>query len=301
MPLSPVYIDQNLIHYHSLSRFPSGWDSVAEGKALDALLAKEGVRFAVSFWTLIEIAKATNSVDQYLAFLDKINPLWMSERLTVQRKEVENFVYVRVFGSPLKRSLHDFVFNPYFSMATATIPNMREKVFVAETAKAFVENLRTHRGNLRALERVEAMTPRAIEILRDARKDKVAWEAKLPEIMKKWFEGLIPERDPEGHFIVRDKKLEVIDFCLSKFDDLLVACPAVATEHYVDEFVFIENSRKATNQDSADMIHMVLGLPYCKILASNDKRIVRTGKFCQAKMKASAHTVCSLSEAVRCL
>ncbi|MCK1479447.1 hypothetical protein IVB27_33070 [Bradyrhizobium sp. 197] len=81
-PRPYLYLD------HSVIAHEAHWPQ------LDAVVASGGVRLAVSVWNLIEIGSATDRKQQErrLNFLERNNPLWIVERVAVQRQEIKRFL-----------------------------------------------------------------------------------------------------------------------------------------------------------------------------------------------------------------
>jgi hypothetical protein len=61
---------------------------------INAVLATGQVRLALSLWNLVEIGSGADRKQQgrRLGFLEQHNPLWICERVAVQRQEVERFL-----------------------------------------------------------------------------------------------------------------------------------------------------------------------------------------------------------------
>jgi hypothetical protein len=74
-PLAHLYLD------HSAVAHEPWWPQI------DAILASGRVTLALSLWNLVEIGIATNleQRERRLAFLEKHKPLWIVERVGVQR------------------------------------------------------------------------------------------------------------------------------------------------------------------------------------------------------------------------
>lgn len=84
----------NLYLDHSAISNETWWPQI------DAVLVTGQVRLALSMWNLVEIGSATDrkQQDRRLAFLEQHHPLWVVERVAVQRQEVERFLWQGRFG-----------------------------------------------------------------------------------------------------------------------------------------------------------------------------------------------------------
>jgi hypothetical protein len=73
---------------HSIITHEPSWASVSEAVETDK------IRLALSVWNLFEIGNAADEAQrkQRLAFLKGLNPLYVVERLDIQRQEVERFL-----------------------------------------------------------------------------------------------------------------------------------------------------------------------------------------------------------------
>jgi len=80
---------------HSIVSHEPSWQSVSD------VLALPGFRLALSIWNLVEIGSATDEQqrEQRLSFLEGFNPLWVRERVQVQKWEVKTFVWNELFGT----------------------------------------------------------------------------------------------------------------------------------------------------------------------------------------------------------
>jgi hypothetical protein len=80
--MATLYID------HSIVAHPPSWSAV------DDVLTRGKAQLALSLWNLFEIGSASDRAqqDQRLAFLAKFNPLWILERIAIQRLEVRAFL-----------------------------------------------------------------------------------------------------------------------------------------------------------------------------------------------------------------
>jgi hypothetical protein len=92
--MSNLYVD------HSAITDETWWPQI------DAAVATGRVRLAVSLWNLVEIGSATDlkQRERRITFLERNDPLWIVERVGVQRQEVKRFLWINRFGVP-RRSL----------------------------------------------------------------------------------------------------------------------------------------------------------------------------------------------------
>jgi hypothetical protein len=64
------------------------------------VLDAKRLQLALSLWNLVEIGSATDLAqrEKRLAFLERFDPLWIVERVVVQREEVRAFLCAECFG-----------------------------------------------------------------------------------------------------------------------------------------------------------------------------------------------------------
>jgi len=86
--MATLYID------HSIVSHPPSWADV------DDVIMRGKAHLTLSLWNLFEIGSASDRVqqDQRLAFLAKLKPLWILERVAIQRLEVRAFLWREKFG-----------------------------------------------------------------------------------------------------------------------------------------------------------------------------------------------------------
>jgi hypothetical protein len=81
--MATIYLD------HSIITHPASW------KPVEDVLTSGKAQLVLSLWNLFEIGSASDKAqqDQRLAFLMKFNPLWILERIQIQRHEVRAFLW----------------------------------------------------------------------------------------------------------------------------------------------------------------------------------------------------------------
>ena len=63
-------------------------------------MSRPGLRLAASEWNLYEIANGADvgQRERRVAFLEKLRPVWMVERVDIQRQEVQRFFFKAHYG-----------------------------------------------------------------------------------------------------------------------------------------------------------------------------------------------------------
>src|SRR5947209_451499 len=85
-----LYID------HSIIARETNWPAL-EGAARSTV-----VRPVISMWNLVEIAFATDKAQKRAraAFIDSLKPLWVFERIVIQKLEVQAFISRELWDRP---------------------------------------------------------------------------------------------------------------------------------------------------------------------------------------------------------
>jgi hypothetical protein len=120
----------NLYVDHSAITDENWWPQI------DAAVATGRTRLALSPWNLVEIGSATDlkQREQRIAFLEQNNPLWIVERVGIQRQEVKRFSGLTNFGVIPEELL---VFTPHLSVVDGFLAGPHAQVGL--TARGFIE------------------------------------------------------------------------------------------------------------------------------------------------------------------
>ena len=247
-----IYLDHNIIAIAAgLPLKPTAPDVRAR---IGALL-HAGHRFALSAWNAFELAQSQQQdhVHSCCAFIESINPIWVSNGNYVKRKELKRFLS----GAPDHRipALSNLVSQMWATYGDGAA------VTIGET---FTNTVRELRGAPEALATVQAaarMTPEAIEIGRQARDDgRLAANADIVD--REYFAMLLGSIDRDA-----------LDHVMGRLREVLAACPAIAVENRLTQIRVSENFNPEPG-DAADLQHAIVGLAYCDHFVSDDKMLV---------------------------
>jgi hypothetical protein len=89
--MKTLYLDHNIIHYF-VAGFPTGCDAAGERAGLHSVTENPGrFRIALSHWNLLEASREgpRERVVALADFIDGLNPLWLRDRLTLERLEMQ--------------------------------------------------------------------------------------------------------------------------------------------------------------------------------------------------------------------
>jgi hypothetical protein len=263
MPHEPpnLYLD------HSVIAHEPWWPRI------DAAVSSGDARLAVSVWNLIEIGGATDRKQQErrLEFLERNNPLWIVERVAVQRQEVRRFLWISRFGAPPDELC---VFTPHLSVVDGFLSG--SKVRVGLTARTFIDGT-----DFARIEELKQLAPDALRRLQAV--DRKTFRKRHDEVSKAWIRNLIPDTDPDGRLLSTAQKNELIEHCAARQDQFLDACPSLAVEDAMTDARTSDPRRKPQNSDGIDLMHTVIALAHC------DHFLVRDGfvKSCAAQATKS--------------
>lgn len=244
-----IYID------HSIVSHEPWWPS------LEQAMASGRLRLALSLWNLFEIGADGDKTRQEkrLAFLEKLDPLWIIERLAIQKQEVERFLCRHKFGRDPKELI---AIAPSLSTVDAFLTGWQMRIgltprqFIRETDYATLNQLKT-------------LSPQAQHTWRSA--DQKTLDAKQKEIFCAWLGPMMPDRDPENRLLTGDQRAGLLEFCHQNNAHFLGDCPAIAVEDVLTIVRIQPPTRKLSESDGTDLQHSIAALSYCDIFFTRDR------------------------------
>lgn len=247
-PRSNLYLD------HSVIAHEPHWPQI------DAAVASGSVRLAVSVWNLIEIGSAADRKQQErrLAFLERNDPLWIVERVAVQRQEIKRFLWTSHFGATPDELC---VFTPHLSVVDGYLSG--SKVRLGLTPRGFIDGV-----DFARIEENKKLAPDALRRLQAV--DRKTFKARHSDIFKAWITSLIPDADPDGKTFSAVQKLQLLDYCELNQDKFFDACPSLAVEDAMTVARTSDPRRNPQISDGIDLMHTVIALAYCDYLLVRD-------------------------------
>jgi hypothetical protein len=236
-----LYIDHSIVT-HLLSWKPTE-NVLTGGKA----------QLVLSLWNLFEIGSASDKAQQAqrLAFLTKFNPLWILERIEIQRLEVRAFLWTRNFGvSPEPNQ----VFRRHLSEVESYHAGSQTRIGLTPTQ--WIDGV-----DFPKYEAYKKLAPTALRQLQAHGAKKIA--QRQDDIFKKWIEALLPKVNPEGQAFSKAELSELMAFCVKNQTAFYTACPAMAVEDALTRARTASEARNPQNSDGIDLMHAVVALAYC--------------------------------------
>jgi hypothetical protein len=243
-----LYID------HSIVTHPASWTPV------DDVLTSGKARLALSLWNLFEIGSASDRAqqDQRLTFLIKFNPLWVLERVQIERREIRAFLWkekLQIEPEPVD------AFRRHLSEVESYMVGSQTRIGV--TPRQWIDSI-----NFRRYDQSKQLAPTALRQLQTLSPKDVA--ARQDEIFEKWIEGLLPTRLPAGSACSRAELSEFSKFCLDNQAAFYEACPAMAVENAMTRARTTTAARNPQSSDGIDLMHAVVALAYCDYFLLRD-------------------------------
>jgi len=248
-----LYID-----HHFIARETKGQPT--NRQLLTELLADDpDWRLAASESNLLEIAFDGDKARalRRAQFLDSLHPVWMMERLDIQKHEVRAFLWGNHFRvaaeplSPFRKHLSEVMSyhtRPIIGAGAATWIRAIDPTEIAEAKRLTVQSLTILQAASKQQKRqIEAVTFRA------------------------WVYPKIPIRDPAGALMSKAQKDKLAALCYASRDQFFRECPAIAVEHYICEARTRDPNRVPEEADAIDLQHGVLGLSYCDSFVTGDR------------------------------
>ncbi|MBW5438158.1 hypothetical protein FXB41_26365 [Bradyrhizobium canariense] len=239
---------------HSIITHPASWTPV------DDVLTAGKVQLALSLWNLFEIGSASDRAqqDQRLAFLMKAKPLWILERVQIERREVRAFLWkqkLQIAPEPVD------AFRRHLSEVESFMVGSQTRIGV--TPRQWIDTI-----DFKRYAPSKELAPTALRQLQTLGPKKVA--ERQDEIFEKWIHGLLPTKLPDGSACSKAELLAFSKFCLDNQAAFYAACPAMAVENALTRARTATASRIPQNSDGIDLMHAVVALAYCDYFLLRD-------------------------------
>ncbi len=240
---------------HSVVTHEASWPALAHS------LASGKLRLALSLWNLVEIGAASDKAQQRrrLTFLEKFNPLWIVERVSIQKQEVQGFLWKNVFrAAPTEPQ----VFTPHLSVVDSY--HEGHKARIGLTASQWIAGI-----DFEGIEKRKDLAPNALKFLQTV--DRQTLEDREDEIFKPWIEPLLPTADPDGRALTKVRGAELLNYCAEHRDEFFAWCKSLAVEDALTAArATTARKRKPQRSDGIDLMHAVIGLAYCDFFLARD-------------------------------
>jgi hypothetical protein len=248
MSMPSLYID------HSIITHEPSW------KPMEAVLTGGKAQLALSLWNLFEIGSASDKTQQAqrLAFLEKFTPLWILERVEIERQEVRAFLWKEKLGVTPERIQ---VFRRYLSEVESYHAGPETRIGLTPTQ--WINGV-----DFRSYDEHKNLAPTALRQLQAHGPKKVA--ERQDEIFRKWIEGLLPKVNPEGRALSGAELSEFLSVCEKDQAAFYAACPAMAVEDALTRARTANADRNPQKSDGIDLMHAVVALAYCDYFVVRD-------------------------------
>jgi hypothetical protein len=239
---------------HSIVTHSASWTSV------DDIFTSGKAQLTLSLWNLFEIGSASDRAqqDQRLAFLMKANPLWVLERVQIERREVRAFLWkekLQIAPEPVD------AIRCYLSQVESFMVGSQTRIGV--TPRQWIDTI-----DFQRYAPSKQLAPTALRQLQTLGSKKVA--ERQDEIFEKWIAGLLPTLLPDGSACSKADLSDFSKFCLENQAAFYDACPAMAVENAMTRARTSAASRNPQNSDGVDLMHAVVALAYCDYFLVRD-------------------------------
>lgn len=283
-----VYIDHNFIHYLS-NTFPANYNTDQEHEAVKALVDNDEVRLCLSMWNLVEPAmrRDTDYINSVSEIIEMLSPLWLAERMAIQKMELRHFVYTNYFDYENDQRPENIVFSELLSQSVYSLG--AEFVRIGETAQKFMEDLSENPEYIRILEESFMATPDALNTLREPQRQGGLTQDQNEQAWMEWLRLLMPKRNPNHG---RLNTNEFIEKCMRQRELICTTCPAIAIEDAFCEYRIINPDRNPRLGDAPDLAHFVVSMAYCDIFLTNDGYLYEGANFIECKLQIPQASLC---------
>jgi hypothetical protein len=150
-----------------------------------------------------------------LAFLEQHDPLWIVERVAVQRQEVERFLWEGRFGVA-PRDL--CVVTPHLSVVDFYHSGTQTRIEL--TPRGWIDGVDFNR-----VAKHEELAPDALTRLQAV--DRKTFKTRQDEVFRAWSKGLIPKFDPDGKPFTVAQQADLLAWCEAHRKAFFDACPSL--------------------------------------------------------------------------
>lgn len=228
---------------------------------LDAAIGSGAFTPMVSSWHLIETANTTKLANavELAEFIDSLKPVWLLERLNIQRLDVqEDLCRFLKIDCPRRSSVTTR------SGVIAALNDAADSSKYDIPSRDFVKRWIEHPEQLAVLKKAYESNARALAAMRDATKaGKVTLELKR-QTDQQLVRALMPSRTPAGVTIGRETIRDYID----KVDIARIPSLAIETAIANHEWAGLGGADANT---LIDKFHLISALPYADEIVSRDK------------------------------
>ena len=227
---------------------------------LEQALGMGKVRLVLSLWNLYEISRAADKAEQErrLAFLLAFDPLWIIERVAVEKYEVRRFLWRHRYDRDHEPMA---MITPYLWVVDSHLHDSR--INFGMTARQFVRGI-----DHTMLDPLRTLSPNALRDLQTA--DKEVVRGLQREMFMAWLNGLMPRFDPGGLVVGTEQRVELLEFCHQRQTQFLKECPALAVENGLTAARTANPRRNPTESDGPDLQHAAVAMAYCDIFFTAD-------------------------------
>lgn len=243
-----LYIDHSIVSTEPL--WPHLEQALGTGK----------VRLVLSLWNLYEISRATDKAQQErrLAFLLGFDPLWIIERVAVEKYEVRRFLWCHRYNRGHESMA---MITPYLWVVDSHLHD--SKINFGMTARQLVRGL-----DHTMLDPLRTLSPNALRDLQTA--DKEVVRGLQRGMFVAWLNGLMPRFDPDGQAVGTERRKELVEFCYQRQAQFLKECPALGVEDALTTARTANARRNPTESDGPDLQHAAVAMAYCDIFFTAD-------------------------------
>jgi hypothetical protein len=219
------------------------------------------MRLVLSIWNLFEIGEGTDKGqrEHRLKFLEQFGPLWVLERVNIQRRELQHFLWTEHFGV---EEDHPPVFTPYLSVVDAY--HAGPKARVGLTPRQWIAGVDFTRYSS-----LKDLAPSALRILQSQGKTAIANRQR--DIFKAWIEPLIPTVGTDGKALSTTERAELLDYCAMNRKRCFAVCRCIAAEDAITTARVSHPTRRPRRSDGIDLMHSAVALAYCDYFLVRDK------------------------------
>jgi hypothetical protein len=258
-----IYVD------HTIVTHESAWPHLRQA------IISSGLRLTLSAWNLFEIGAASDRCqqDRRLAFLESLNPIWIIERVEIQKQEMKRFLWRHCFDRTAENPI---VFTPFLSVMASFWygPNTP----IGLTPRELID-----RFNYTFLNPLKKLSPQAQASMKAA--DPKVLKKKDHDMFVAWIKRLIPTHDPDFRPLAAAAQAELGEFCYRNRLAFLAECPGLAVEDALTDHRIGDRRRKPTETDGPDGQHTVMALAYCNIFFTTDGYQASSAKTIRHKLK----------------
>ena len=237
---------------HSYLAKEDNWPSIIE------FFREDGYTAVVSDWNIVEISQASDrkQAKRRVRFLESLNPLWMINKVEIQKKEVQSFLFRSYFGEFI------WPYNVFVeSFFTSVEVSLSRKPKQGWSLFKFVDACLKDPSILHPIKKEQDVYLEDYFRIKGIGIDKI--KNMHDEILRRWIIDVLPNKQPNGKNLNLEEKNFLLEYCVQNKQKFFNYCPYFAFENALFYQRYADANRQPRKSDALDLEHICCSVSYC--------------------------------------